>query len=466
MKRADPLLEQVSRMLGRYLPGDARHIVVALSGGADSVCLLHALLSLKPLHGCTLSAVHLNHLLRGQAAFEDAAFVEALCQRLGVELLSEQADVAALSRQRHIGEELAGRQARYDLFEKAAARYDGAVVATAHTASDQAETLLLHLLRGSGLDGLAGIPPQRPGYLRPLLLCTRRQVEDYCARNNLFYVTDASNLQPVYRRNRIRLSLLPELERDYNPNLTKTLSRTALLLREELQLLNEWADSLPATLLQEEGLLVFDRAALRQAPPALARRHLRRQAASSFGVTLSAAQSQELLELALRGQNGSFEQLPPPLLAQAQGGRLFLFLRPEPARLCPMPLREGCNDIPGFGKLWISYVLEEKFHKDATTHLLRCDIIPHALSLRARQSGDRYRPVGRKQALLSDLMGNAHIPRALRDVLPVISAGEEIVSCFPFGPAASAAAPGCPALMLRYAAQPSLGRLVLPQPLP
>ena len=112
MKRADPLLEQVSRMLGRYLPGDARHIVVALSGGADSVCLLHALLSLKPLHGCTLSAVHLNHLLRGQAAFEDAAFVEALCQRLGVELLSEQADVAALSRQRHIGEELAGRQAR------------------------------------------------------------------------------------------------------------------------------------------------------------------------------------------------------------------------------------------------------------------------------------------------------------------------------------------------------------------
>ena len=129
MKRADPLLEQVSRMLGRYLPGDARHIVVALSGGADSVCLLHALLSLKPLHGCTLSAVHLNHLLRGQAAFEDAAFVEALCQRLGVELLSEQADVAALSRQRHIGEELAGRQARYDLFEKAAARYDGAVVA-------------------------------------------------------------------------------------------------------------------------------------------------------------------------------------------------------------------------------------------------------------------------------------------------------------------------------------------------
>ena len=317
-----------------------------------------------------------------------------------------------------------------------------------------------------GLDGLAGIPPQRPGYLRPLLLCTRRQVEDYCARNNLFYVTDASNLQPVYRRNRIRLSLLPELERDYNPNLTKTLSRTALLLREELQLLNEWADSLPATLLQEEGLLVFDRAALRQAPPALARRHLRRQAASSFGVTLSAAQSQELLELALRGQNGSLEQLPPPLLAQAQGGRLFLFLRPEPARLCPMPLREGCNDIPGFGKLWISYVLEEKFHKDATTHLLRCDIIPHALSLRARQSGDRYRPVGRKQALLSDLMGNAHIPRALRDVLPVITAGEEIVSCFPFGPAASAAAPGCPALMLRYAAQPSLGRLVLPQPLP
>ena len=326
MKRADPLLEQVSRMLGRYLPGDARHIVVALSGGADSVCLLHALLSLKPLHGCTLSAVHLNHLLRGQAAFEDAAFVEALCQRLGVELLSEQADVAALSRQRHIGEELAGRQARYDLFEKAAARYDGAVVATAHTASDQAETLLLHLLRGSRLDGLAGIPPQRPGYLRPLLLCTRRQV-GRLLRPQQSVLCDG-RLQPAARlpqephppfaapRTRARLQPKPH---------KNAFAHRAAAARGAAASQRVGQIPCPPPFCRKRAGSFLTALRCGRPRPLLARRHLRRQAASSFGVTPSAAQSQEASGAGAAGAKRQPGAAPPSPACAGAGRPAFPF---------------------------------------------------------------------------------------------------------------------------------------------
>lgn len=461
MTRADPLLRQVERMLKTHLPPQSRHIVVALSGGADSVCLLHALLALKPAHGCEISAAHLNHLLRGQAAFDDAAFVARLCDSLGVALLQEQVDIAALSKKRRIGEEQAGREARYSLFERAAAQYERAVTATAHTASDQAETVLLNLFRGSGIDGLAGIPPAREGFIRPLLCCTRQQVERYCAEHGLSFVTDATNFEPIYQRNRIRLSLLPALERDYNHNLTNTLQRTADLLREDAQLLNELADDLPLTKKRSADFLVFDRAALRQANPALARRHLRRQIEKTFDLTLSAAQSQALLALGTQRGNGALDQLPKPLFAQAAYGQLIVSTVARLAPLAPMALHPDCNDVPGFGQVWIYRDNKEKFHKDATTHLLRCDIIPHALSLRARKPGDRYRPVGRREKLLSDLMGEARIPAALRDLMPVVTMGERIVSCFPFGPAEeAAAAPGEQALVLRYAAKPPVSLMV------
>ena len=469
MKRTDPLLRAVSSQLRLHLPEGTRHLVCGLSGGADSVCLLFALHTLREEHGCTLSAAHLNHLLRGQAAFDDEQFVRELCERWEIPLLVERCDVRTLAQELRCGEEQAGRQARYALFARACTAYPHAVAATAHTASDQAETVLLSLFRGSGLDGLSGIPPAREGVIRPLLSCTRDEVERFCSRHGLSYVTDQSNLEPVYTRNKIRLELLPELSRDYNPNLVRTLTRTASLLREETALLNRMADALPPPEADEAGRLIFDRALLRQYEPALTRRYLRRRIEAVFSRSLSAERSQALLALALGSGSSRLAELPGHLTALVEGNRLLLFSTEAPApQLSLSSLCMGENKLPGFGILWISRDSGEFFCKDATIHRLRCDIIPDVLSLRTRRPKDRYRPVGRPEKLLSDLFIDARIARGARELAPVVTLGKAIVSCFPFGPSQDAAAKeGQPALVLRYEPHAALRPLFsLPQERP
>ena len=165
-------------------------MIVGLSGGADSVCLLHVLQSLDalPLH---LTAVHVNHGLRGEEAARDERFCRQFCETLGVEFCSVHVNVPAESAKTGEGHEACGRRLRYAVFRKAAGE-DGYIL-TAHTADDNAETVLMHLLRGTGLSGLGGIPPVRGNILRPLLSCTRADVERYCAKHDLSYMTDSTN---------------------------------------------------------------------------------------------------------------------------------------------------------------------------------------------------------------------------------------------------------------------------------
>ena len=159
---------------------ESKRVLVGLSGGADSMALLHALLH-WPKIGLRVSAIHIHHGLRGKAADRDEAFVRDYCERWGVPLTVAHFDVAAVAREHHLSIEEAGRRVRYEAFESARQSMDADWVLTAHTASDQAETTLLHLIRGCGVDGLTGIPAARGHIRRPLLCCTRAEVEEYCA---------------------------------------------------------------------------------------------------------------------------------------------------------------------------------------------------------------------------------------------------------------------------------------------
>lgn len=190
-------------------------IVVALSGGADSVALLHVFNSIKEQYQLTLFAAHLNHGIRGEEAARDETFCKILCKKYNVPLLTCHADIPALARQRHISEELCGRDERYAFLHRVAAERN-AKIATAHHADDNAETLLFNLTRGASLAGAAGIPPKRGNIIRPLLTQTRAQIEAYCRDNGLDYVTDSTNLSDDYTRNRIRHQLTPLL-RELNP---------------------------------------------------------------------------------------------------------------------------------------------------------------------------------------------------------------------------------------------------------
>ena len=220
-------------------------VAAALSGGADSVSLLRALLMLREELGISVRACHLNHCLRGEESDQDERFCEELCGELSVPLDKARIDVSAL-KGKHESVEEAARRERYGFFREVLKNADisdkAAVIATAHTASDNAETVLFNLTRGTGAGGLCGIPPVRRSeglsVIRPLIGCTRGDVEGFLNALGQGYVTDKSNLSVEYSRNRIRLNVVPELEK-INPSLAETITRMTKNLRGDNEFLDE-----------------------------------------------------------------------------------------------------------------------------------------------------------------------------------------------------------------------------------
>lgn len=202
------------------MPVRNQRVVVALSGGADSMALLNVLFSLRDEYGIALEACHVNHGIRGESAGRDEAFVKAECEKLGIKLHLLHADVPALSKEKGIGLEECGRQVRYGFF----ASLGNCLIATAHTLSDRCETLLLNVTRGTSLKGLCSIPAVRDNVIRPLINCTREEIEAYCAENSIEFVTDETNFDDVYSRNRIRLNVIPELKK-INPSFENAAAR-------------------------------------------------------------------------------------------------------------------------------------------------------------------------------------------------------------------------------------------------
>lgn len=215
---------KVARTIDRCnMPVNGSTVIVALSGGADSVALLHCLISLKEEYNLTVHAAHLNHQIRGEEADRDENFCKILCENYNIPFHLRRRDIKAISKQQKISEELCGRHERYAFFDSLAESL-GALVATAHTASDNAETLLFNLSRGTSLAGAAGIPPVRGHFIRPLIDCTRAEIEEYCRQNHLDFVTDSTNFSDEYTRNKIRHHVIPALA-ELNPRFEESASR-------------------------------------------------------------------------------------------------------------------------------------------------------------------------------------------------------------------------------------------------
>ena len=223
--------EDVLSVIKKYnMLENCDRIVVGLSGGADSVCLLSVLNSLKAEYGFSLIAAHINHGIRGTEAQRDEESCKKLCEKLNVPLEILHADIPTLSKQQGIGEEECGRIVRYDFFRSLAG--ERGRIATAHNLNDNAETLLLNLVRGAGSKGACGIPPVRDNIIRPLIETDRESIEKYCEENKLQYVTDSTNLECEYSRNKIRIKVLPTLC-EINQNAVGALSGFASRMREQ-----------------------------------------------------------------------------------------------------------------------------------------------------------------------------------------------------------------------------------------
>ncbi len=246
--------------------GDA--VVAALSGGADSVSLLFALRELSVELGISVSACHINHRLRGEDSDSDMRFCEELCKGLDIPLEVRGADVRSMRRKHESLEECA-RRVRYDFFAEVSG---GKLIATAHTANDSMETALLNLMRGTGLKGLCGVPPVRGNIIRPLIYCTRAEVEDYCRSHGLTWVTDKTNLSQDYTRNKVRHIILPEMLK-INGSLLDTAVRMQKNLREDSEFLEEMAERAMESSRRPGG---YDAAALAALPNPIRSRVIKR----------------------------------------------------------------------------------------------------------------------------------------------------------------------------------------------
>lgn len=219
----------------RYnMPLFGRTVAVGVSGGADSMALLHVLLELKDEFAMNIIACHVNHGIRGETADRDEKFVVEACKRLGVDVRILRADVPGTAKKMHLGVEECGRRIRYDFFNSVA---DDVIIATAHTLSDRSETLLLNIARGASVKGLCSIPAVRGNIVRPLIDCTRADIEKYCSDNAIEFVTDETNFEDIYSRNRIRLNVIPELKK-LNPSLERAFMRLISNAEEENGFMN------------------------------------------------------------------------------------------------------------------------------------------------------------------------------------------------------------------------------------
>ena len=419
------------------LPRGSR-VLVAYSGGADSTALLHFLWANQETLGLTVLAAHVNHGLRAASEQEEQA-VRAQCQAWGVPLFVFHARLAQRPRPGGMGEEEWARQERYRFLHRCAGE-QGALIATAHTRSDNAETVLMNLARGAGLRGLAGIPPVRDGVIRPLLPVTRQQVEDYCRANALAYVTDESNLTDRYARNRVRHTALPALS-TVNPAAVRNIGETAAEMRQ----LGDFLDGLAKTALEGaregEG---FRTAPFLAAHPALRGAMLRAVAAPAGPLD---RRRQALCEKLLAAPGAV--QLSGQWRLVSDGARLFLRpVSPPPAPGPVYPFSEGRFPFPGSLELEVRFLSYEEYinicgnEKNLLKNGADCAKIMGTVSLRTRAAGDRYTLPGRRVTkTMKKWMNECGVPAPLRDQLPLLCRGSQVLFC-PAGGFCHGLAPG------------------------
>ena len=418
------MLNNVENFLRRYemvQPGDA--VAVALSGGADSTALLYALFLLREKLGITVEAYHYNHHLRGEESDRDEAFVKALCDRLDIRLHLAGGQITAGKK----GLEASAREARYRCFES----YPGKV-ATAHTADDNAETVLMHLVRGTGLKGLGGIAPTRGNIIRPMLGVTREQVLAFLEENCLGFVEDSSNAGDAFLRNRLRHHVMPLLTAE-NPRLAENLSAMALRLRQDEAALDRAADyeQLP------------DVAALRQLEPAVRSRMLERFLKEN-GVKEPEAEHIALAESLVFSEKPSASGHFPGGITVCRNYDLLTVCREEQLPESVLLPTEGTVELPQWG-------LRITCHKaDSLENTGDVFTVQPAgpVILRSRRPGDAMRlPGGTK--LLKKLFIDRKIPAQQRDRIPVLADAQGVLAVYDIGVNLDRKAQSLPAVQIR-----------------
>lgn len=400
-----------------------QHVVVGVSGGADSTALLHCLLALSKTLGFFVEAAHLNHKIRGEEANEDQRFVARMCAEWNVPFYTAERDVPAFAKRNRMSLEQAAREARYQFFEKARIYFNADKIAVAHHMQDQAETLLLHLLRGSGLTGLAGMRPSRGRIIRPLLRVDRGMIETYLRENGLEFRNDSTNLLLNASRNRLRLDVFPYLGEHINPGVIKAVCSAAELLQRDEDYLTELAQKALDDARLDAG---YDRAKLAGLPLPIKTRALRiALALGGVEKNIERVHIEALCDL-LNARTGA-ELILPGIEAIVSYERIYVGRRPQFAPF-EMPLT-----VPGETKTprgRFRAMIVEGVASYSGNRFVGCmdyDALPGELMLRPRADGDRFFPVGAPGSRkLKEFFIDRKVPRFERE-LPLLCSGERVL---------------------------------------
>lgn len=432
------MLQAMDKLVAEHgmLPRGTR-VLCALSGGADSVCLFHRLCQLRGPLGIQVAAAHYNHTLRGEESDRDQRFVEAFVASCApdesVPLVVGRGDVAVRARETGQGLEETAREMRYAFLRETAREVDADVIATAHNLNDQAETLLLHLVRGSGLRGLGGMKPVSGDLIRPLLTTSRHEIEEYLAEYGLKWVEDHTNQEETYTRNRIRHQVLPVLE-EICPGAARRMGQCAASVQLDEEYLSTQARQLVEQAVWRGEELTVPVDALASAHDALAFRALRHLLGQQNGGNDNCTQAHLKRLLALcRTEDPSAQMNLPGGLRAVREYELLVLTRKSLA-----VLEEQLWTLPGEiqaggWRLTCQETVYQGENQCGDCFFLRREGV-EAIRLRPRQVGDRLKRPGRSGKTVKKLLIEEKIPLSSRDALPVLEVLDQVAAVAGLGP--------------------------------
>jgi tRNA(Ile)-lysidine synthase len=405
-------------------PGD--RVIVAVSGGPDSMALLHIMHSLSPVMDFEIIAAHLNHGLREAAADEENLVINS-CQTMGISCFSRKVSVARLAREQKMTLEDAGRNARYSYFNELREELDAQKIATAHHHDDVAETVLLHLLRGAGIKGLRGILPIQGPLIRPLLTVSKEDLKDYLVQENIPYCLDHSNDDVYYLRNRIRHGLIPYLQAEFNPRIVGKLNQLALIARDENAVLEEECSQHWCRIVEheEDGTLVLNNKAL----ILLHRAYQRRIILMAFGRLAgesgwSLEDVEKVLDLSLKPGSSLTLHLKKKVRVNKSYDRIIFTTRLQDRATYSYKISvPGRVDILETGSAYlISQIERKELRPEPGDTYLDYELLPALLYLRSRQEGDVFRPPGMSGSKkMKKVFIDHKVPYYERDQMPLLA---------------------------------------------
>ncbi|MEE9912547.1 MAG: tRNA lysidine(34) synthetase TilS [Deltaproteobacteria bacterium] len=430
------MIKRIEQTIEKYhLLAKDDTVVVALSGGADSCALLLSLFNLAPVWCLKMIVAHFNHGLRGAQSDEDEAFCRSLAQKF--DLAFETKKMHRKSVPKGMSPEDYLRQERYRFLDEVAAEYGADKIALGHHLQDQAETVLLNLLRGSGLDGLKGFLPMRDNkYIRPLMETSRQDICDFLEAARIPYREDSSNDSAVYLRNRIRRELIPFLKEKYNPQIEQTLARMAEIIRRDDELINGLVSTILGSpdIQQKKHEVSFSVEYFRTLPAALGFRLIKAllEGLVPVGNGFSSTHMQALVDLMIKSSSGKAISLPYGLHARQEYGRLVI----QSSKPAEMQDYEYLMHVPGTVDLKERHLIlsvrrgttEEVDFSLAHRMYFDGDKIKGSMLVRNRRKGDWFQPLGTQGSQkIKKLFIDRKVPRHERDCISLIADQESVI---------------------------------------